>query len=76
MQPVKPIIVIDLFLQERKSLFKDVALQPDAVVAMDQETCWRLFTKGMSKQQAREIATIEGDQKFGEKLLDTIAIIA
>ena len=39
------------------SLFKDVALQPAAVVTMDQETCWRLFTKTMRerKQPSRVI---------------------
>ncbi len=58
------------------SLFKDVMLQPAAVVTMDQETCWRLFTKGMSKNQARTKTAIEGDQKLGEKILETISIIA
>src|SRR5436190_679935 len=60
----------------RWSLFQDVALQPVTVVTMDQETCWRLFTKGMSKNQARERTAIEGDQKLGEKLLETVSIIA
>ena len=58
------------------SLFKDVALQPAAVVTMNQETCWRLFTKGMNKSQARAKTTIEGDQPLGEKLLETVSIIA
>jgi uncharacterized protein (TIGR03083 family) len=58
------------------SLFEEVALQPTVVVTMDQETCWRLFTKGMNKNQARERTTIEGDQKLGEKLLETVSMIA
>ena len=58
------------------SLFKDVALQLVAVVIMDEETCWRLFTKGISKNQARAKTTIEGDQTLGEKLLETVSIIA
>ncbi|MGZ6367304.1 MAG: maleylpyruvate isomerase family mycothiol-dependent enzyme [Ktedonobacteraceae bacterium] len=58
------------------SLFKNAALQPVAVVTMDQETCWRLFTRGMSKNQARAKTTIEGDQPLGEKLLETVSIIA
>ncbi len=53
-----------------------VELQPGAIVTMDQETCWRLFTKGMSKDQAKANTTIEGDQKLGEKILDTVSIIA
>jgi len=58
------------------SLAKGVELQSRVVVTMDQETCWRLFTKGMNKDQARERTAIEGDQKLGEKLLETVSIIA
>jgi len=58
------------------SLYKDTALQPVAMVTMDQETCWRLFTKEMSINQARAKTTIECDQTLGEKLLETISIIA
>jgi uncharacterized protein (TIGR03083 family) len=60
----------------RWSLSKRVERQPITVVTMDQETCWRVFTKGMSKEQAKAKATIEGDQKLGEKLLGTVSIIA
>jgi hypothetical protein len=60
----------------RWSLYKVVELQPGTIVTMDQETCWRLFTKGMNKDEARTITTIEGDQKLGEKILDTVSIIA
>src|SRR5437667_6602122 len=60
----------------RWSLLKDVALQPAAVVTMDQETCWRLFTKGLSKKEAREQTAIKGDHKLGKKLLETVSIIA
>jgi len=58
------------------SLAKGVEIQPAAVVTMDQETCWRLFTKGLNKNQAKAKTTIEGDQKLGEKLLETVSIIA
>jgi uncharacterized protein (TIGR03083 family) len=58
------------------SLYKEVALQPVSVVTMDQETCWRLFTRGMSKNQAKAKTTIEGDQTLGKKLLETVSIIA
>ena len=57
-------------------LFKDIELQPVAVVMMDQETCWRLFTKEMNKDQARAQTAIEGDRTLGEKLLETVSIIA
>jgi uncharacterized protein (TIGR03083 family) len=58
------------------SLYKTVELQPASVVTMDQETCWRLFTKGIDKDQARVIVRIEGDQALGEKMLETVSIIA
>src|SRR5579859_4327918 len=60
----------------RWTLHKDIELHPTALVTMDQETCWRLFTKGISKDQARANTTIEGDQKLGEKILETVSIIA
>ena len=58
------------------SLYKTVESQSDAVVTMDQETCWRLFTKGIDKERARANIVIEGDQGLGEKMLDTVSIIA
>ncbi len=58
------------------TLFKNVTLQPASVVTMDQETCWRLFTKGLSKKEARQKTSIRGNQKLGELLLDTVTIIA
>jgi uncharacterized protein (TIGR03083 family) len=58
------------------SLYKAVALQPASIVTMDQETCWRLFTKGIDKERARANVRIEGDVALGEKVLETVAIIA
>ena len=60
----------------RWSLYKAVELQPTATVTMDQETCWRLFTKGMDREQAMVNTLIEGDKKLGEKILETVSIIA
>ena len=60
----------------RWSLFQDVELPPVTVVTMDQETCWRLFTKGTNREQARARIAIEGDQTLGERLLETVSIIA
>jgi uncharacterized protein (TIGR03083 family) len=58
------------------SLYKAVELQPVSVVTMDQEMCWRLFTRGIDKDRARMGISIEGDVRLGEKMLDTVAIIA
>jgi hypothetical protein len=60
----------------RWSLFQEIELPADTIVTMDQETCWRLFTKGISKDQAGAQTVIDGDQTLGEKLLETVSIIA
>jgi uncharacterized protein (TIGR03083 family) len=62
--------------KNRWFLMKDVELQPLTIVTMDQEICWRLFTKGISKDQAFVQTIIEGDQTLGKKLLETVSIIA
>ena len=60
----------------RWALYKAVELQPTSVVTMDQETCWRLFTKGIDKERARAMSTVEGYKKLGERVFDSVAIIA
>ena len=47
-----------------------------AEVVMDQEVAWRLFTKGISKHEARNRVTISGDQTLGLKALEMVSVIA
>ena len=58
------------------SLYLDADAEPAAAVVMDQETAWRLFTKGISKDEASAKATLSGDRSLGMKVLDTVSIIA
>ena len=58
------------------SLYLDADAEPAAAVVMDQETAWRLFTKGISKDEASANATLSGDRSLGMKVLDTVSIIA
>lgn len=58
------------------SLFTHADSAPVTIVTMQQETAWRLFTKGMAKEQAMADASIEGNRTFAEKLFETVAIIA
>jgi uncharacterized protein (TIGR03083 family) len=58
------------------SLHKDVETPPTSTVAIDQETAWRLFTRGLDPAAARERATIEGDAALGVVVLHTVSIIA
>ncbi|MEX2225821.1 MAG: maleylpyruvate isomerase family mycothiol-dependent enzyme [Dehalococcoidia bacterium] len=45
-------------------------------VMLDQETAWRLFTKGITPEAARERATIDGDVTLGAVALTMASIIA
>ena len=48
----------------------------DATVELDEDRAWRLFTKGISKEEARQTARIEGDEALAERALDTVSILA
>ena len=61
---------------ERWSLFDRCPAEPAAIVRMDGDTAWRLFTKGISKEEALARVQIEGDPRLGEKVLETVSIIA
>jgi len=58
------------------SLCKDAGKEAAAIVTLDGDTAWRVFTKGISKEEALARATITGDSGLGEKVLDTVSIIA
>jgi uncharacterized protein (TIGR03083 family) len=67
------------FLTRKKDqwvLVLDAAVRPDAEVVMDQDTAWRLFTKGITKEQALAKVKIIGHEYFGNKVLDMISVVA
>jgi hypothetical protein len=45
-------------------------------VTLDQDTAWRLFTKGGDRAAARARLAIKGDVRLATPLLDAVAIIA
>ena len=47
-----------------------------ARVTISEAHAWRLFTKGLSPAEAKRHARIKGDHRLGEKVLETVAIIA
>jgi uncharacterized protein (TIGR03083 family) len=49
---------------------------PTAHVTLDQDTAWRLFTRGIDQNAARVVATVEGNQALGAKVFDMVSIIA
>ena len=49
---------------------------PAAEVRMSTDTAWRLFTKGITPDEAAARATLSGDQALARHLLTAVAIIA
>jgi uncharacterized protein (TIGR03083 family) len=50
--------------------------KPVATVSFDQDTAWRLFSKGIDAAAARRTATIEGDLAVAERVFEVVAILA
>lgn len=63
-------------LDDRWLLGIEAESQPDAEVTIDQEVAWRLFTKGISREDATKSATFAGDPHLAERILDVVSIIA
>jgi uncharacterized protein (TIGR03083 family) len=57
-------------------LYAGAPAQPDAEAIIDQDTAWRLFTRGLSPDQARQRMTVRGDQALGLTILEMVSIIA
>jgi uncharacterized protein (TIGR03083 family) len=57
-------------------LFNGSSRNADAVVRLDQETAWKLFSKGLDPGAARKRVKIEGEISLGEPALGSLAIMA
>jgi uncharacterized protein (TIGR03083 family) len=57
-------------------LYLDIARIPDAQITLDQDTAWRLFTKGIGAGMAHARATIAGNPHLAAPMLKTLAVIA
>ncbi len=61
---------------DRWELYLGVSEEPAALVLVDEEIAWRLFTRGLTPEAARSNVIVRGDQRLGLKVLDTVSIIA
>ncbi len=57
-------------------LYVGRAPELSAQVRLNQDTAWRLFTKGLSPEDARSRILIEGDETLGKRVLDLVAVMA
>lgn len=62
--------------ETRWQLFTNVDSAPAAAATMPADTAWRLFTKSITREDARSLCTLEGDTALAENVLDTVSIIA
>jgi uncharacterized protein (TIGR03083 family) len=65
-------------LQEKDGwhLYQGRPADPETEIALDQETAWRFFTKGMEKAAARNRITVQGDQHIAEPVFEMVSILA
>jgi hypothetical protein len=54
----------------------DISTAPAAVISIHPDTAWKLFSKGISPEQALQYVEITGDQLLGSTALDMIAVMA
>ncbi len=57
-------------------LYLGASEDPAARVRMNQDTAWRLFSKGLDPASAREQVTVQGDQALGSAVLGALAVMA
>jgi uncharacterized protein (TIGR03083 family) len=57
-------------------LFAGSDPEATAQVTLDQETAWKLFSKGLSTEQATQKIQIEGDVRLGRPVLGSLAVMA
>ena len=60
----------------RWKLYVGAPAEPTTEFSLDQEHAWRLFTRGLSPDLARQQAMIKGEQALGLKVLEMVSIIA
>jgi uncharacterized protein (TIGR03083 family) len=57
-------------------LFRGPAPQPSCAVRLDQDTVWRMFTKGIAAEAAARRATVEGTALLAQPFLGSLAVMA
>lgn len=57
-------------------LFIEATQAADAELVIDQDLAWRLFTKGVHKDDALAGVTLIGDERLAMKALDMVSVIA
>ncbi|MGD9146248.1 MAG: maleylpyruvate isomerase family mycothiol-dependent enzyme [Anaerolineae bacterium] len=64
-----------LRVQGHWHLYCDITHEPDAEAVIDEDSAWRLFTKGLDRQEAQARVILLGDRSLGSRVLDMVSII-
>nr|WKN34111.1 maleylpyruvate isomerase N-terminal domain-containing protein [Tunicatimonas sp. TK19036] len=65
-----------LYYKNGWELFTSVNAEPKSEVKIRSKDAWKIFTKGMTREEAIRNSEIIGDKKLGEKIFDMIAVMA
>lgn len=66
-----------LYFENNKwDLVTQLTQSPICKVRIDGEIAWRMFTKGISRDEAHKRVWIEGNSELGNKIFDMLAVIA
>lgn len=57
-------------------LFVGSEARPDAKVSLDQETAWKLFSKGLDPDSRERRIQIQGERRLGQPALGSLAVMA
>lgn len=58
------------------SLYNGSGAAFDARVSLDQETAWKLFSKGLDQDSRKRGIQIQGEWRLGQPVLDALAVMA
>ena len=65
-----------LYYENGWKLLTSINAEPKSEVRIRNEYAWKIFTKGMTREEAIESSEIIGNKRLGEKIFDMIAVMA
>lgn len=65
-----------IYLNKEWILSKDEAQKPICKTFIPKDIAWRIFTKGIKPDMAKDLIRFEGPSLLGEKILDMLAVMA
>jgi uncharacterized protein (TIGR03083 family) len=60
----------------RWDLYQGAIENPDTEIMLDEDVAWRLFTRGVDKDNARQRVSVRGNESIAEPVFEMVAIIA